>query len=57
VVALFVQKAWVGTGNGYPSQEQRIELLGPIHIVIDFDKGKPAVKRGRKAKDLGDFAC
>jgi hypothetical protein len=52
-----VQKAWVGTGKGYPSQEQRIELLGTIHIKIDFDKGKPAARRGRKAKDLGDVAC
>jgi hypothetical protein len=57
VVALCVQKVWVGTGKGFPNQEQRIELLGTIRIVIDFDKGKPAVKRGRKTKGLGDVAC
>jgi hypothetical protein len=57
MVALCVQKVWVGTGTGFPNQELKIELLGTIRIVIDFDKGKPAVRRGRKTKGLGDDAC
>ena len=56
MVALCVQKVWVGTDKGFPNQEQRIELLGTIRIVTDFDKGKPAAKRGRKAKGLSKAA-
>lgn len=57
VVALCVQKAWVGTEKGLPDQEKRIELLGTIRLSIDFDKGKPAARRGRKTKGLNGGAC